>query len=132
MSSRLVLFNQGRRGSRATLLLITMALLVCATACNRQPGAQTQYASTSDPAAGNPPLNPGPPSTTAAPGISYADVVSRASPAVITIHSTMQVRAPEQYPFMDDPMFREFFGDRGRGPQQAPRQRRGTGLGSNR
>jgi Do/DeqQ family serine protease len=41
----------------------------------------------------------------------------------------MQARAPEQYPFMDDPMFREFFGERGRAPQQPPRQRRGLGSG---
>jgi Do/DeqQ family serine protease len=47
--------------------------------------------------------------------------------AVITIHSQMRVRAPQQYPFMDDPMFRQFFGDRV--PQQVPEQRR-SGLGS--
>ncbi|HYJ86344.1 MAG TPA: Do family serine endopeptidase [Pyrinomonadaceae bacterium] len=109
------------------LMLAAMSLLVWVTACNRN-GAQTRLASTSDPGANNPPLNAGPPSANPAPGISYADVVQRASPAVITIHSKMQARAPEQYPFMDDPMFREFFGERGRPPQQAPRQR--TGLGS--
>jgi Do/DeqQ family serine protease len=46
---------------------------------------------------------------------------------VITIHSEMRVRAPQQYPFMDDPMFRQFFGDRA--PQQLPERRR-SGLGS--
>jgi Do/DeqQ family serine protease len=39
----------------------------------------------------------------------------------------MRVRAPQQYPFMDDPMFRQFFGDRL--PQQLPEQKR-SGLGS--
>jgi Do/DeqQ family serine protease len=39
----------------------------------------------------------------------------------------MRVRAPQQYPFMDDPMFRQFFGDRV--PQQVPELRR-SGLGS--
>jgi Do/DeqQ family serine protease len=39
----------------------------------------------------------------------------------------MRVRAPQQYPFMDDPMFRQFFGDRI--PQQVPEQKR-SGLGS--
>ncbi|MEK6283296.1 MAG: Do family serine endopeptidase [Acidobacteriota bacterium] len=117
-----------RRGGFLLLLFMAMAMLIWVTACNRQNGATTRYASTSDPGTSNPPLNPGPPSTTAGPVVSYADVVSRASPAVITIHSTMQVRAPEQYPFMDDPMFREFFGERGRVPQEAPRKR--TGLGS--
>ncbi len=110
------------------LMLIAMVLVGSTTACNRN-GAQTRLASTSDPGASNPPLNPGPPSANPAPGLSYADVVQRASPAVITIHSTMQARAPEQYPFMDDPMFREFFGERGRAPQQPPRQRRGLGSG---
>jgi Do/DeqQ family serine protease len=46
---------------------------------------------------------------------------------VITIHSESRVRAPQQYPFMDDPMFRQFFGDRL--PQQMPEQHR-SGLGS--
>lgn len=110
------------------LMFIAVSLLVWVTACNRN-GAQTRLASTSDPGASNPPMNPGPPNANPAPGVSYADVVQRASPAVITIHSTMQARAPEHYPFMDDPMFREFFGERGRAPQQTPRQRRGLGSG---
>ncbi|HET6973369.1 MAG TPA: Do family serine endopeptidase [Pyrinomonadaceae bacterium] len=59
--------------------------------------------------------------------MSYADVVSKAAPAVVTIHSQMRVRQPQQYPFGNDPFFREFFGDRI--PQQAPEQRR-EGLGS--
>src|SRR5439155_20290477 len=41
-----------------------------------------------------------------------------------TIHSQMRVRAPQQYPFMDDPMVRQFFGDRGGVPQPPPDQRR--------
>jgi Do/DeqQ family serine protease len=117
------------RVSYLPLMLIAMVLLGWTTACNRQNGPLRYASTTSDSAASNPPLNVAPPSTTAAPGISYADVVSRASPAVITIHSTMQVRAPEQFPFMDDPMFREFFGERGRPPQQAPRRREGLGSG---
>src|SRR6185295_18568239 len=67
------------------------------------------------------------PAGPAGPVVSYADVVSRVSPAVITIHSELRVRAPQQYPFLDDPMFRQFFGDRL--PQQVPEQRR-SGLGS--
>jgi Do/DeqQ family serine protease len=56
-------------------------------------------------------------------------VVSRVSPGVITIHSQMRMRAPQQFPFMDDPLFRQFFEDRGGVPQPAPEQRR-EGLGS--
>ena len=51
------------------------------------------------------------------PVVSYADVVSRVSPAVITIHSEIRLRAPQQYPFLDNPLFREFFNQRGGAPQ---------------
>lgn len=60
---------------------------------------------------------------------SYADLVSRVSPAVVTIRSTERARAAQQFPFMDDPTFREFFGDRFRDQQQQP-QRRVQGVGS--
>src|SRR4030095_4471801 len=62
------------------------------------------------------------------PVASFADVVAKVAPAVVTIHSTMRVRQPQQYPFMDDPFFRQFFGDRG--PQEVPRERIRQGLGS--
>ena len=45
---------------------------------------------------------------------SYADVVDRVAPAVVTIRSARRMRAPRQFPFLDDPFFRRFFGDRGR------------------
>jgi Do/DeqQ family serine protease len=59
---------------------------------------------------------------------SYADLVSRVSPAVVTIRSTERGRAAQQFPFMDDPQFREFFGDR-IPQQQTPRQVQGVGSG---
>ena len=58
---------------------------------------------------------------------SYADVVSKVSSAVVTIRSTERARTATQYPFMDDPQFREFFGDRL--PQQTPRRSQGMGSG---
>ncbi|HKY42232.1 MAG TPA: DegQ family serine endoprotease [Pyrinomonadaceae bacterium] len=58
---------------------------------------------------------------------SYADVVTKVSPAVVTIRSTERARTAQQYPFMDDPTFREFFGDRL--PQQTPRRAQGMGSG---
>src|SRR5687768_4078252 len=58
---------------------------------------------------------------------SYADLVSRMSPAVVTIRSTERARASRQFPFMDDPTFREFFGDRL--PQQPQRPVQGVGSG---
>jgi serine protease Do len=41
---------------------------------------------------------------------SYADVVDRVAPAVVTIRSAKRSRASQQYPFLDDPFFRQFFG----------------------
>ena len=58
---------------------------------------------------------------------SYADTVSRVSPAVVTIRSTERTRTARQFPFMDDPAFREFFGDRL--PQQPQRRVQGVGSG---
>jgi len=111
-------------------LIVTAILLVLVfgvSACNRGASQGVRFASTSDPGVKNAPINNGPPTAPSGPVVSYADVVSRVSPAVITIHSEMRVRAPQQYPFMDDPMFRQFFGDRT--PQQMPEQKR-SGLGS--
>jgi serine protease Do len=51
---------------------------------------------------------------------SYADVVARVAPAVVTIRAERRVRAPRQHPFFDDPSFRDFFG--GRVPQQQQQQ----------
>ena len=61
---------------------------------------------------------------------SYADLVSRVSPAVVTIRSTERSRPAQQFPFMDDPNFRDFFGDRMPQLQQQPPQRvQGVGSG---
>jgi len=123
MSGKQLVSAKGEMG-----ILLTLAMLVLVLgACNRGNPEGVRLASTSDPGVSNAPINNGPPGNPSAPGLSYADVVSRVSPAVITIHSEMRVRAPQQYPFMDDPMFRQFFGDRM--PQQQPEQRR-SGLGS--
>jgi serine protease Do len=59
---------------------------------------------------------------------SYADLVTRVSPAVVTIRSTERVRQAQQFPFMDDPTLREFFGDR-LPQQQQPQRVQGVGSG---
>ena len=67
--------------------------------------------------------NTGPAQTT------YAAVVTRVAPAVVTVRSSGRARAPRQHPFLDDPSLREFFGDRlPRQPQQ-PRRQQGLGSG---
>ena len=63
---------------------------------------------------------------------SFAPVVKKAAPAVVTIRSARVVRAPQQYPFLDDPRFRDFFGQSFNQTQQrqAPIQvQRGLGSG---
>lgn len=109
------------------LFLVLAALLLAASACNRGGNQAVRFASTSDPGVNNGPINNAPANPAGQPVVSYADIVSRVSPAVITVHSESRVRAPQQYPFMNDPLFRQFFGDRV--PQQIPEQRR-SGLGS--
>jgi Do/DeqQ family serine protease len=51
---------------------------------------------------------------------SYADVVDRVAPAVVTIHAARRVRAPQMPDFFNDPMFRQFFGGGG-GGRSTPR-----------
>ena len=103
-------------------MIITLAILV--GACDR--GNDGNYRlTTSNPNATNsasPASNPA-----VMPVSSYADVVSKVAPAVVTIHSSQRVRQPQQYPFMNDPFFRQFFGN----PQsQQPTERLRQGLGS--
>ncbi len=117
--------NRARAG-----LLLSVTILIClAVACNRQDGHNVRLTSASDQVANNPSA-PAPASTNPTatmPTMSYADVVSKAAPAVVTIHSQMRVRQPQQFPFGNDPFFQEFFGDRV--PPPAPERRR-EGLGS--
>jgi serine protease Do len=61
---------------------------------------------------------------------SYADVVSRVAPSVVTIRSERRVRAPQQHPFFDDPFFWEFFGRRFGREMPQPQERVQRGLGS--
>ena len=61
-----------------------------------------------------------------APQNSYADVVARVAPAVVTIHANKRVRQPQQFPFFDDPFG---FGNRNR-EQQQPREQLERALGS--
>ena len=120
--------QKNRTRITGVVALLALALLMLSFgACSRRTREDLKLVSTTDPGTANAPINNPPGNSPAVPGISYADIVSRVSPAVITIHSQMRVRAPEQFPFFNDPFFREFFGERGI-PQQPPQPR--TGLGS--
>jgi serine protease Do len=53
---------------------------------------------------------------------SYADVLDRVRPAVVTVRSSRRVRPAQQFPFFDDPL-RQFFGAPSRGGQPRDAQR---------
>src|ERR1044072_404070 len=109
-------------------LVLSLAILCSLIAgCNRRNTSTFHLASTSDPGT-NSPNSSASGSSATLPVASYADIVSRVAPAVVTIHSTMRVRQPQQYPFMNDPFFQQFFGNRGM--QQPPIERRREALGS--
>ena len=114
---------------RAGIILSLVIAVSLLGACNRNRGNRyaLESSSNSNTSSGSavPPSNPA-----VMPVASYADTVSKATPAVVTIHSQQRVRQPQQFPFMDDPTFREFFGDRFRQDQQQPPQRtQGVGSG---
>jgi len=102
-------------------LLLAVSLL---GACNRNKGSRLALENP-NPNNSSAPVAPNP---AVMPVASYADTVSKATPAVVTIHSEQRVRQPQQFPFMDDPFFRRFFGERNQ--QQAPSQPTRQGLGS--
>jgi serine protease Do len=61
---------------------------------------------------------------------SFADIIEKASPAVVKISSSRVIKASEQQgnnPFGSDPFFQQFFGGRG---NARPRDQRESGLGS--
>src|SRR5215207_8809300 len=109
-----------RQLKTAALLMI---VAVCAMACNRRMETPSTPAPLPATASNTPSASI---AETATRG-SFADIVERVAPAVVTVRSARRVRAPRQHPFFDDPRFREFFG-MPRAPQsEAPRQQ---GLGS--
>lgn len=65
-------------------------------------------------------------------GVSYANVIRRVTPSVVTIEAsrTVQVR-PFRHPFMDDPAFRRFFGpddSSGNGARKMRQESLGSGI----
>jgi serine protease Do len=108
-----------RRNIAGFNMVLSLALVVVSfVSCQGQTGLMSLSSEADSPST----LSP----TAVATQNSYADIVSRVSPSVVTIRSTERARAGRQVPF-DDPTFREFFGDRL--PQQQP-QRRVQGVGS--
>jgi serine protease Do len=119
--------DDGRRVSPVCLLLALAAMIFSLGGCSRQDSAAPPTSSTQYPAI-KASLNDSGATPAALP--SYADIVSRVAPAVVTIHSQMRARAPQQYPFTNDPSFRDFFGERGipQPPAEQPRSALGSGV----
>jgi Do/DeqQ family serine protease len=72
-------------------------------------------------------VNQAEPSTIAGAGVktaSYSDAVRKAEPAVVSIFTSKEVKRP-RHPFLNDPLFRHFFGERFEDEAQ-----RAFGLGS--
>src|SRR5215472_4374818 len=92
-----------RNGALIVIAILTAALIAFAAGCKRGSGA--------NPALNFAPVPDGQPQN------SYADVVTKVAPAVITIRANKRVRNPQQFPFFDDPFFRGLFGNRGQQQQ---------------
>src|ERR1044071_5543529 len=89
-----------------SIAVIMIALVI--SACRQEPKSQNNPSPSSAPApAVNHASGENKPS---GPQFSYADVIERAGPAVVTIRSERRVRAPRQFPFFNNPLFRDFFG----------------------
>jgi Do/DeqQ family serine protease len=118
------------RVASAPVALLALALLL--GGCSRTESSRESSASGAASATPLPvihtSLTDGGGGVAAAPVVSYADVVSRVAPAVVTINVQSRAHAPQQYPFADDPSFRDFFGEQG--PPRPPAERRERGLGS--
>jgi Do/DeqQ family serine protease len=125
------LSDSRERAARLARMWLVLVVVFVVGACQKGSTAASVPASSSD--AGTNVSAPAPSSATAQ--SSYADVVSRVAPAVVTIRAEKRVRAGQQFPFADDPFFRDFFGQGRRTPRQqedeAPQERlqRGTGSG---
>lgn len=104
---------------------IIMSLAIALGACNREDRGDFRLTST-DPNATKPASTA--PNPAVMPVASYADIVTKVAPAVVTIHASRRVRQPQQFPFIDDPFFRRFFGNPQQ--QQPPSERQRLGLGS--
>lgn len=111
----LIAHNNLSRPSFPKYFLLLLIILISLCGCSRRETVELPT-----PAAQ-------PATTTVGVKTSYAEVVNRVSPAVVTIRTKARVQASRQFPFMDDPFFRRFFGDRL--PQQPEQLQRGLGSG---
>src|SRR5436309_11923341 len=101
-------------------VIAVLSALAAATSCNR---SYSSYASSEPRSAPAGVVAP------SGPTVSYADVVDRVAPAVVTIRASRRVRAPQQFPFFEDPFFQQFFGGRTPRSRQNSEVQRALGSG---
>ena len=107
--------------------MLLAVIAISFMACGKMPESNPSTSSTPSNATNT---TPGPGAPAASTQNSFADVVARVAPAVVTVHSARRVRAPRQHPFFDDPRFRDFFGNQApRVPQSELPRLQGTGSG---
>ncbi|HEX8558996.1 MAG TPA: DegQ family serine endoprotease [Pyrinomonadaceae bacterium] len=95
-------------------LVIILAFAFALAGCRRGADSNFTLPRPAEPAGGAAPAGP-------VNHNSYADVVARVSPAVVTIRAVRLTRLPRQHPFLDEETLQDFFG-RGGGQQQQQRQ----------
>ncbi len=103
---------------KSVIGLILLALIACQRA--EVPKAKTE----SPPPAPAPRLD-----RDSTPAGSYAPIVDRVAPSVVTIRSARRLRAPRQFPFFNDPRFGELFGGLFGAPGGREQVRLGLGSG---
>ncbi len=115
-------------GNLKILSVLLVSFLVALTGCksNLLSGQDAPVQTLAQPQA--------PPAPVVVEGVrtSYADVVEKTSPAVVMIRSERKSKSmPQQFPFGDDPQFREFFKNLPQQPNgsQRPQIERGVGSG---
>jgi serine protease Do len=102
---------------------LTIAVCLLLISCQSHPSTTNAGSVPRELPTGSPSIN--------GPVLSYANVVDHVAPAVVTIHASKRVRAPQQFPFSDDPFFRQFFGGttpRNRGGATEVEQALGSGV----
>src|SRR5579885_3432403 len=104
-----------------------IVLLVCLflTACNRNENGNTAGASEGRMAPGQSISGHIEPEGNI---VSYANTVDHVAPAVVTVRSAKRVRAPQQFPFSNDPFFGWLFGGE-QGAQRPPVEEHALGSG---
>ncbi|TDA70547.1 MAG: trypsin-like serine protease [Clostridia bacterium] len=118
---------------RNTIILVVIAFLLgAAVTAVAVGGGKISFVARAD--TQNQTVTPAEPLTgpSSPPGVdadAIANIVDRAGPAVVKIDTRVEVQQQAVNPFLDDPFFRQFFGDLPFSENQSPQVRQGLGSG---